>query len=245
MGSAFIAYGIIMALLLVVAQAWVKRSRRSPEWWDSWVIFLWGMFNTFTEHHGGAWSHKDLQHTTLGVLWWAGGALGILLSRRNSRNVIPSIIVILTGWAMSAHAQASQFSTKARFCVVSIAKKFRLIGFQKVHAIFGYTLMSAGVARIVEICFVIPLLENICSYHTKLLIAAGTATSVQSTTTTGVADPAPAEGYYRIIPDTSSLFSGHTLGPTILHDEEIYELGEHDLDEDPFDDDRLSSRPKT
>jgi hypothetical protein len=58
------------------------------------------MVNTFTEHHGGAWSVKDMQHTyvssdnclskrdqpicrVLGVLWWAGGALGIFLSRNN------------------------------------------------------------------------------------------------------------------------------------------------------------------
>jgi len=30
-----------MALLLVVGEDWVRRSGRSPEWWDSWVIMLW------------------------------------------------------------------------------------------------------------------------------------------------------------------------------------------------------------
>ena len=56
--------------------------------------------NTFTEHHGSGWSVKDMQHTyvapplfphclskfrsrVMGVLWWAGGLLGILLSRKN------------------------------------------------------------------------------------------------------------------------------------------------------------------
>jgi hypothetical protein len=68
-----------MALLLVVGDNWVRRSGRSPEWWDSWVIMLWvrisrtynvlqlnmsqGIVNTFTEHHGGEWSVKDMQHT--------------------------------------------------------------------------------------------------------------------------------------------------------------------------------------
>lgn len=30
-----------MAILLVVGDDWVRRSGRSPEWWDSWVIMLW------------------------------------------------------------------------------------------------------------------------------------------------------------------------------------------------------------
>ena len=40
-GSGFIAYGVIMAILLLVGEMWVRRSGRSPEWWDSWVIMLW------------------------------------------------------------------------------------------------------------------------------------------------------------------------------------------------------------
>ncbi|KAF8631965.1 hypothetical protein AX15_002101 [Amanita polypyramis BW_CC] len=134
MGSGFIAYGTLMVILLLAGEAWLRHTGRSPEWWDSWVIMLWGIVNTFTEHHGGPWSAKDLQHTTLGVLWWAGGLLGIFLARNNQRNVVPAIIIILTGWAMSDHAQALMISTK-------------------VHSIFGYTLMSGGMTRIIEICF--------------------------------------------------------------------------------------------
>jgi hypothetical protein len=76
-----------------------------------------------------------MQHTIMGVLWWTGGALGIFLSRNNQRNVVPAIIIILTGWGMSEHAQALMLSTK-------------------VHATFGHTLMLAGLARIIEICFI-------------------------------------------------------------------------------------------
>ncbi|KAJ7623655.1 hypothetical protein FB45DRAFT_111936 [Roridomyces roridus] len=149
MGSGFIAYGVIMAIMLMVGGEWVRRSGRSPEWWDSWVIMLWGIVNTFTEHRGSGWSVKDMQHTILGVLWWAGGLLGILLARNNKRNVVPAIMwvslspivpwpptrcsLILTGWAMSEHAQHLMISTK-------------------VHAMFGYTLMLAGLARILEVC---------------------------------------------------------------------------------------------
>ncbi|KAF4569521.1 hypothetical protein EYR40_008496 [Pleurotus pulmonarius] len=147
MGSGFIAYGAIMAILLVVGEAWIIRSGRSPEWWDSWIIMLWGIvpspfpvpspLNTFTEHRGSTWSVKDMQHTILGVLWWTGGLLGIFLARNNQRNVVPGVIIILTGWAMSEHAQRLKMSTM-------------------VHATFGHTLMLAGLARIVEICFVAP-----------------------------------------------------------------------------------------
>lgn len=42
---------------------------------------------------------------------------------------------MLTGWAMSEHAQALMLSTK-------------------VHATFGHTLMLAGLTRIIEVCFV-------------------------------------------------------------------------------------------
>ncbi|KAG6818816.1 hypothetical protein H0H93_001377 [Arthromyces matolae] len=52
MGSGFIAYATIMAIILLVGETWVRRSGRSPEWWDSWVIMLWGIVNTFTEHRG-------------------------------------------------------------------------------------------------------------------------------------------------------------------------------------------------
>jgi len=137
MGSGFIAYGTIMAILLLVGEAWVRRSGRSPEWWDSWIITLWGIVNTFTEHRGSHWSVKDMQHTVLGVLWWAGGMFGIFLSRNNQRTVVPSLIIILTGWAMSEHAQALMLSTK-------------------VHAVFGHTLMLAGVTRIIEVSFIVP-----------------------------------------------------------------------------------------
>ncbi|KAF9006199.1 hypothetical protein BDQ17DRAFT_1399114 [Cyathus striatus] len=137
MGSGFIAYAIIMAIMFLVGEAWVRRSGRSPEWWDSWVIMLWVSVNTFTEHHGGEWSVKDMQHTIMGVLGWAGGILGIFLSRNNQRNVVPSLIVILTGWGMSEHAQALAISTK-------------------IHALFGNTLMLAGLTRIIEICFFVP-----------------------------------------------------------------------------------------
>lgn len=49
MGSAFIGYGILLAVALFVGSEWLKRVGHSQEWFDSWVIMLWGIVNTFTE----------------------------------------------------------------------------------------------------------------------------------------------------------------------------------------------------
>ena len=141
MGSAFIAYGIVLTILLLNGQAFLARTGRSQEFWDSLVISLWGCINTFTEHRwGGPWVKNDLQHTSMGIIWWAAGLVGIWLSRDRSgrprRNLIPAIVILLTGWAMAGHPQDLDISTH-------------------VHATFGYTLMSAGLTRIIEISFVL------------------------------------------------------------------------------------------
>jgi Protein YTP1-like, C-terminal len=152
MGSAFIAYGILLAIALLVGSEWIKRTGHSQEWFDSTVIMLWGIVNTFTEHHGSLtrWSHKDLQHTYVliflallihsylgdfveclafyvswplimfihasysGLAGWTGGGLGMFLSRNGRRSIVPGLIVVMTGWAMSAHEQAMLISTKVR-----------------------------------------------------------------------------------------------------------------------------------
>ncbi|KAI9786834.1 MAG: hypothetical protein M1839_005065 [Geoglossum umbratile] len=141
MGSAFIAYGIILTILLLVGQLWLKRTGRSQEFFDSIVIAAWGCVNTFTEHRwGGPWGGNDLQHTAMGIVWWCAGLVGIWLSRKRDgspkRNIMPAIVIIMTGYAMSAHPQHLQLSTM-------------------VHSIFGYTLMAAGLTRIIEISFVL------------------------------------------------------------------------------------------
>lgn len=141
MGSAFIAYGIVLTILLLNGQALLARSGRSQEFWDSLVISLWGCVNTFTEHRwGGPWVKNDLQHTSMGIIWWAAGLVGIWLSKDRSgrprRNLIPGIVILMTGWAMSGHPQDLDISTH-------------------VHATFGYTLMSAGLTRIIEISFIL------------------------------------------------------------------------------------------
>ena len=141
MGSAFIGYGIVLTILLLVGQIWLRRTGRSQEFFDSLIIAAWGCVNTFTEHRwGGPWVANDLQHTTMGIVWWCAGLLGMWLSRKRDgtpkRNLFPALVIMLTGWGMSAHPQHLELSTH-------------------VHTVFGYTLMAAGAARIVEISFVL------------------------------------------------------------------------------------------
>ncbi|CAI7589797.1 unnamed protein product [Penicillium pancosmium] len=141
MGSAFIGYGICLTILLLVGQFWLRRTGRSQEFFDSLIIAAWGCVNTFTEHRWGQeWGHNDLQHTTMGIVWWCAGLLGMWLSRnrygRPKRNLIPAIVILMTGYAMSAHPQSLMISTM-------------------IHSIFGYTLMAAGLTRIIEISFVL------------------------------------------------------------------------------------------
>ena len=150
MGSAFIAYGIVLTILMLVGASWLRRIGKSQEFYDSLVIAVWGCVNTFTEHRWGEdWRGNDLQHTSMGIVWGWAGLLGIWLSRtrggRPTRNLIPAIVLIMTGWAMGGHPQNMELSTH-------------------VHSIFGYTLMVAGGARIIEIAF---LLKDKNSYRER------------------------------------------------------------------------------
>lgn len=142
MGSSFIAYGYLLAIMLYFGDRFLSRRGVSQEFYDSCIITAWGIVNTFTEHRWGqSWSHGDYQHTSMGIIWWCAGMLGILLSKNwftgePKRNHIPALVLIFTGWAMSEHAQHLMISTK-------------------VHAFFGLALMGAGFSRIIEISFVL------------------------------------------------------------------------------------------
>jgi hypothetical protein len=76
----------------------------------------------------------------MGVIWWCAGLAGVWLSRKRDggpkRNFIPGFVILITGWAMSAHPQHLPLSTM-------------------VHTVFGYTLMAAGFTRIIEVSFVL------------------------------------------------------------------------------------------
>lgn len=147
MGSAFIGYSFVLALLLIIPWFRINGFPYPQEFYDSSVIMVWGIVNTFTEHRWGkeGWSMGDYQHTAMGIIWWAGGLLGMWLGRK-SRNFVPGIILIFTGFSMSQHAQHLEISTK-------------------IHSLFGIALMGAGLLRVIEISFLL----NDTQSSTKIL----------------------------------------------------------------------------
>ncbi|CAH1758712.1 6683_t:CDS:2 [Entrophospora sp. SA101] len=50
MGSSFIGYGIIIIIMLKLGSEWLQKNNKSPEFYDSIVMFIWGFVNTWTEH---------------------------------------------------------------------------------------------------------------------------------------------------------------------------------------------------
>lgn len=138
MGTAFVFYGFVMLLWLMIPWFRNQKGKYAPEFWDLIIIAIWGCVNTFTEHRWGKepWSHGDYQHTAMGIIWWSMGLLGVYLSKDGHRSFIPGLVIAITGWAMSVHVQHLEISTK-------------------VHYFFGLALMFAGFGRIIEIAFVL------------------------------------------------------------------------------------------
>ncbi|PFH47640.1 hypothetical protein AMATHDRAFT_77108 [Amanita thiersii Skay4041] len=223
-GSVFIAYGTIMVILLLVGEAWVRRSNRSPEWWDSWVIMFWVIINTFTGQPSNTWSIKDMQHTILGILWWTGGLLEVFMSRNKQRNIVPSLMFRhSTGWMMSQHAQALMLA-------------------HKVHSAFGYTLFFAGFARIIEICF-LPSTSMTAHAPTTVTFSGSDdgSTSIHmldearyvaeaERTTWRDQEKVKAAIAFRHLPPFALLISSHRLLLIAATDEELENVHDHKMD---------------
>lgn len=172
MGSSFVAYGFLYLYILLVP--WIRKHGLNPndapawsqEFYDLTLMCAYGIVNTFTEHRWGKepWNHGDYQHTAMGIIWWAGGLVGMWLTRRknNTRSFIPALLLIFTGWAMSEHTQHLVISTK-------------------VHGMFGIVLMGAGFLRILEIllllwdkrCLELGLIYSFQYFPSFLLVLSG------------------------------------------------------------------------
>ncbi|KAF9024595.1 hypothetical protein BGZ52_010667 [Haplosporangium bisporale] len=137
MGSSFWWYGGIYIAYLVGSFPGVTQ----PEWYESVVMTVWGVINFSILHQWGTrWSHADLQHTSLGLLWVGGGLLSLLIESKYNplaqfsirKNPLPALLIMLTGFAMGQHSQYYAFATT-------------------VHTFFGYCLMLGGACRLVQL----------------------------------------------------------------------------------------------
>ncbi|KAJ1938678.1 hypothetical protein FBU59_004365 [Linderina macrospora] len=117
---------------------------RPLEFFECGIIATVGLIGTFTEHNffqssgTDAWSHKDLQHTMIGICWLAGGLLGMTMTWRSlprNRSPIPALIFIATGVSMIIHQQD-------------------LVMASQTHFLFGSAMVITGVVTIFEITII-------------------------------------------------------------------------------------------
>ena len=83
MGSSFIAYGAVLAIMLLLGQNWLIRRKKSQEFFDSVVIAAWGFipirfrfltldWSTLSRNTGG----DQIGHTkTFSILLWVSSWL--------------------------------------------------------------------------------------------------------------------------------------------------------------------------
>ncbi|KAF9635934.1 putative integral membrane protein [Lasiodiplodia theobromae] len=63
----------------------------TAEFTESAVIFAYGASNVFLEHlaaWGGAWTAQDLEHVSISVMFFGGGALGMLIESKKVRELL-------------------------------------------------------------------------------------------------------------------------------------------------------------
>lgn len=54
----------------------------------------------------------DLQHTALGLLWWAGGALGVFISWTGKRNFVPAMVYVLSSFSSSPFSPRRRLTSR-------------------------------------------------------------------------------------------------------------------------------------
>ncbi|KKA27198.1 hypothetical protein TD95_002099 [Thielaviopsis punctulata] len=82
--------------------AWNIRPRRAGQGWrptaeftESFLIFVYGITNVFLEHLGsqdGVWTHQDLEHLSITILFIGGGACGMLIESSVVRELLNTTV---------------------------------------------------------------------------------------------------------------------------------------------------------
>lgn len=145
-GSIFFGYGVLtfaryLGAYADLGWAWNRKpagSRAvSAEMVECFVIFLYGITNTWMErfgaHKGDPYTVKQVQHISIAVMFWFAGLAGMLLESPRVRRVLgaaihaanpraktppsyafsfnplPALVIAVTGLAMAAHHQDYKF----------------------------------------------------------------------------------------------------------------------------------------
>ena len=143
-GLAFLGHGVFWVIMLQQAgRSWLIRNGRSLDFYDSLHFLFWGVVNVVAEHNwlDSQWVHVDIEHTSTGMLYVAGGLLSVWLTWRRSpsrpaRSPMLGIVVFISGWTLTTHRQSSEWAT----------------GF---HRAVGCTMMALGVTKILEISLIL------------------------------------------------------------------------------------------
>ncbi|KAJ2716813.1 hypothetical protein H4R19_000419 [Coemansia spiralis] len=142
-GSMMVLAAALLLVLMRLLGAAMVPLRRPVEAYLSLIMMAVGLFGALTEHNflqpakdqTDGWTHKDLQHTMIGILWLSAGLLGVTMTWRShprSRSVVPAITFATTGIAMIIHPQDLAMSSH-------------------VHFLFGASLVCYGICAVCEI----------------------------------------------------------------------------------------------
>ncbi|KAJ1660593.1 hypothetical protein IWQ61_000487 [Dispira simplex] len=135
-GSILVGYGAIQLVLLQLGVQWLARRQRPIEYFESLLCMLFGTVTILHEHRpGSVWSHRDLQHTAIGVVFLFGGLGAFIMTSFafiKSRPPIIALIFLFVGLSMGFHRQEKHLSTQ-------------------IHGLFGAAFALASVCRLVEL----------------------------------------------------------------------------------------------
>ncbi|RKP35839.1 hypothetical protein BJ085DRAFT_981, partial [Dimargaris cristalligena] len=135
-GSLLVGYGVIQVVLLRLGTAWLARRGRPIEYFESLFFLLFGTVTILHEHvPGSEWSHRDLQHTSIGVIFLLGGLGSFLISRSGfirTRSPLSALVFLFVGISMGFHHQHTHMATA-------------------VHGLFGTAFALTALFRLIEI----------------------------------------------------------------------------------------------
>lgn len=150
-GSIFFLYGLLtfgryLGAWSEYGWAWNRATKKAPsaELVESFVIFFYGATNTWMERFGAEpgspYTAKQIQHISIAVMYFFGGAIGMALelginkkqvdgddvqAYRSSFNPFAALCIGITGVAMAAHHQTYLFQVRSQK--------------QKPCTVYGYT----------------------------------------------------------------------------------------------------------